>query len=155
MTTKRSSRAWYKRNAEAMRTKYSDNREEVLSSRKVRYIAKRDEILKYISNYRKTPKGRFIAARASAKVRKIYFRISLQNYSRLIQQSCFVTNCFNKVTGLDRIDSSKGYRISNVRPSCHRHNSMMNDMTDRETYKKAKEFVVWFESTQEKKKKVV
>ena len=60
--------------------------------------------------------------------------------------TCFVTPCNDRVTGLDRIDSSKGYVLDNVRPSCERHNQMKNDMTDEQCYQKMKEFINWYDS---------
>jgi hypothetical protein len=114
------------------------------------YLDNKDKILE--SNRSKSPakiltvENMFSKRRASAKQHNHIWDITLNQFTYLLSKGCFITNCVDRVTGLDRIDCSIGYIFSNVRPSCKRHNVMRNDMPDGEFYKKAKEVTSWYES---------
>lgn len=95
--------------------------------------------------YKLTIKGRFTQNKFCAKQNGHSWKISIEEY-KLLPSFCFVIGCPDSVSGLDRIDCSKGYLIGNVRPACSRHNEMRNDMSDVELYRKAKEIVAWYES---------
>ena len=88
--------------------------------------------------YRLTPEGKFASYKGCAKKYKREWKLTLEEFRTLYMGTCFVTPCNDRVTGLDRIDSSKGYVLDNVRPSCERHNQMKNDMTDEQCYQKMK-----------------
>ena len=67
----------------------------------------------------RSPRRRFTEAKHSAKKRKIEWRLTLDEYIALIAMPCYY--CENKLcepvkraTGLDRLDSNKGYEIGNV-----------------------------------------
>lgn len=70
----------------------------------------------------RTITGRFSNAKSNAKKRNILFELTLEDYSLLIKNNCYYCNgYFGKVetqTGLDRIDSSKGYTLSNCVSCC-------------------------------------
>jgi hypothetical protein len=92
-------------------------------------------------------RGRFSLLRGHSQFTGKECTLTFEQYSYFLSEKCFVTGCCDRVSGLDRIDSSIGYTFVNVRPSCERHNEMKNNMTDEETYKKAKEFVTWWEQS--------
>ena len=108
----------------------------------------RDErSLKYYHEERKfTTDYRYSYYKRNAKKKERSFEITFEQFELLLQKSCFVAGCSRQVTGLDRIDSSTGYILNNVRPSCVRHNVMKSDMLDNEAYQVAKDFVTWYES---------
>lgn len=99
----------------------------------------------YAVHYKQTIRGKWTIAKATAKFREVPFELSQEEFTKFAEGGCFVDGCNRRVSGLDRIDSGKGYILSNVRPSCERHNEMKNDMSDEETYHLAKEFVRWYE----------
>jgi hypothetical protein len=86
--------------------------------------------------YYASPKGRFSAAKASAKNRKLPWNISFEDYIELISHSCYYCNdaLNSKGIGLDRIDNNPliGYRIDNVVPCCPTCNWMRQDSTVQE-----------------------
>lgn len=96
--------------------------------------------------YARSIPGRFTDTKAQAKVRGIVFDITLEQFDLFYKSACFVSGCTDKVTGVDRMDNCQGYIISNVRPSCKRHNQMRNNMTDEEFIKKCREVVNWADS---------
>lgn len=103
-------------------------------------------ILDRQKEYGRTAQGLFNHAKAQNKRRGLVWSITSEQFKYLLSEGCFVMNCRDRVTGLDRIDNSLGYFFKNVRPSCVMHNSMRNIMVDEEFYKKCKEVVVWYES---------
>ncbi len=84
-----------------------------------------------VVNYFESPKGRFAAAKASAKNRKLPWTISFDDYVQLISQSCFYCNdkLNSRGIGLDRLDSLKGYCLENVVPCCAECNYMKQEST--------------------------
>jgi hypothetical protein len=83
----------------------------------------------YQMNKTRSPKRRFTEAKHAAKKRKINWSLTLEEYSTLITMPCYY--CDNKLglpvtraTGLDRLDSNKGYELSNVVSSCYMCNCM-------------------------------
>lgn len=94
----------------------------------------------------KTPAGILQTKKDKAKEHGRDWTISDDYFHGQMVLPCFVVGCCDKVTGLDRIDSSKGYIDDNVRPSCMYHNKMKSDMTDAATYLKALQWVRWYEA---------
>ncbi len=81
----------------------------------------RDKINKQKRNYRKTIKGRYVHAKILARVRKLSWDISFEDYSQLIKNVCYYHHSHNLSQtgiGLDRINNSLGYSIDNVLPCC-------------------------------------
>ena len=67
--------------------------------------------------YKKTPNGRLIRYRESAKRRGLTFNITLQDYLNITSLSC--TYCGEtQHIGIDRVDNLIGYEISNCAPCC-------------------------------------
>lgn len=84
--------------------------------------------------------------KTGAKSRNLEFKLSLQNIKDLCKQNCYYcgdkpstkryayhktryskgieTDEFVLMNGIDRLDNSKGYILTNVVPCCHRCNSM-------------------------------
>ena len=109
------------------------------------YAATKEGSIRKHKEYNNSLHGRFLKTKNGARARHISFFLTEEEYILLRTKSCFVVNCARIVTGLDRIDSNKGYAIDNSRPSCERHNEIKNDMSDEETYQLCKEYISWFE----------
>jgi len=83
---------------------------------------------KILKKYRVTIKGRFATLKSQAKKKNLKVKLTLEQYAKLISQSCYYckgplneTGC-----GLDRINNSKGYLLNNVVPCCRNCNIMKN-----------------------------
>lgn len=78
--------------------------------------------------YSKTPKRKFLQARQrfSTGKRRIQFLLTFKEYLSLIKNPCFY--CNSKIDemglGLDRVDNSIGYMITNVVSCCNICNRM-------------------------------
>ena len=59
----------------------------------------------------------------SAIIRNLPFIISIEEFIPLYKAPCYYCGC-SKAQGLDRIDSSIGYLVTNIVPCCHICNSM-------------------------------
>lgn len=95
--------------------------------------------------YRSTSRSIFNRIKNQAKSRDLKFGLTEGQVGQLMAESCFISNCSKKVTGLDRVDNSEGYTIDNVRPSCLDHNKIKLDRSDQETYNLCKTFTQWYE----------
>lgn len=126
---------------------YKENKERLAPLRKKYYLENREVLLAISKQYFKTPRGHLSTCKSTAKKRGIYFNLSDKFALELLSKSCFVTDCKRVVTGLDRIDSLKGYIESNVRPSCEGHNLTRLDYSDLEFYELTKAWINWFENS--------
>lgn len=101
--------------------------------------------------WRSSSEGKYCLIRANAKTRGIFFDLTYEEFVKVFIQPCFVTKCARTVTGLDRIDSSIGYLINNVRAACKDHNTLKMYRSDEETYVFSKRIcrVVYFYSCKE------
>lgn len=86
---------------------------------------------KYQDKYTRKPDTRYIKFLSSCKSRGIECTLSKEEFIGMIGKKC--TYCYEDVTvecgsGLDRIDSSRGYTSDNVVPCCRRCNVAKNDM---------------------------
>lgn len=81
--------------------------------------------------YGRTPKRRFYLAGWVAKKRGLLWQITYDEWFSVQKNPCdYCGTSLVGVTGssLDRVDSSKGYTLANVRPCCRLCNSMKRDM---------------------------
>lgn len=88
------------------------------------YLRKLDTYKAQAKTYKLSPKGRFSRLKEDSKKRGITLSIIEKDFCELIQLPCYY--CDNKLgtktiygVGLDRLDSSKPYELSNVVPCCH------------------------------------
>ena len=82
--------------------------------------------------YRHTVRGKYHAYKGRASFKGQEFNLSFEDFKRLVALNCCY--CGEKVTGLDRIDSNKGYTLDNVAPCCKYCNIMKNDLTLEQFY---------------------
>ena len=61
--------------------------------------------------------------------RNLEFTIEIDDFEELVNSNCYYCDEYNseRVIGLDRLDSSKGYSIKNIVPSCSECNTMKNN----------------------------
>ena len=85
----------------------------------------------YTEKNKTKPSYRLNKAKQKSKQRGIEFALSLEDYSKLISDPCFY--CEGKLgtvqvgTGLDRIDSTRGYVIDNVLSCCGKCNMIKGE----------------------------
>lgn len=80
---------------------------------------------------RATPESHHSQYRSLAKRRGISFNLTFEQFMTFWQKDC-VCGCKIKTIGLDRIDSNKGYDLSNVRSMCFFHNGLKRHYTDQD-----------------------
>lgn len=97
---------------------YQDNKERICQERKIQ---------------KRTIKGRFTTSKQQAKLRKIEFSLSFEEYSNIISNPC--AYCQYKLgepvqtgSGIDRMDNNIGYVDGNCISCCFFCNKVKNDM---------------------------
>lgn len=91
-----------------------------------------------MSSYHKydtSPKGRFRSGKSQAKKRGIPWQLTLDEYVKILTDTCHYCGCFLAHTGsgLDRKDNALGYTAENCIPCCKRCNNIKGpDLTYRE-----------------------
>lgn len=75
---------------------------------------------------------RFSEYKRDAKKKNRSFEITFEQFMTFWQKPCIYGGCSIETIGLDRIDSSLGYIISNIAPCCKTHNSMKSNLTQEE-----------------------
>lgn len=83
-------------------------------------IENRDKKLEWDRNNYGTPKGRYGHYRNNAKDRHIPFELSFEEFCSFWNKPCVYCEAPIEKIGLDRIDSSLGYTVSNI-VSCCKH----------------------------------
>lgn len=92
-----------------------------------RHFEKSEKGRKYRKEYgkwrRTTIEGRYNHYKSSAKEKGRDFKLSKEEFEKLVSLPCFYCNFSGKTgiiqkMGLDRIDNNKGYLINNVVPCC-------------------------------------
>lgn len=126
--------------AKRQRQYYQENKEIILERNKAPkkkwYFSNRKRILEERKEWRKSQLGsldyRFKRAIQTSKQRGIQFSLSLDQFKEAVSKPCYYCEfklCSPVVegSGLDRIDSNKGYEVGNVISCGHRCNSIKND----------------------------
>jgi hypothetical protein len=79
--------------------------------------------------FRLTPKGKFSEYKFRAKREHYSFQLSFEQFTSFWQKPCHYCGDPIETIGLDRLDSSKGYELTNVVPCCILCNQAKNDLT--------------------------
>ena len=93
----------------------------------------------------------------SARVKQHEFFLTVEEFRHLIKQNCYVcgappfnrfqvkTRCVGYIiyNGIDRVDNSKGYVISNCKPCCKHCNRMKSNRSLKELTNHAKKIVAY------------
>jgi hypothetical protein len=93
----------------------------------------------YHDAFKHRPDIRYNNMRSNAKRRGLEFDITFGEYCDLVQQPCFYALNWTRdiLTGIDRLDSTKGYISGNCVPCCGRHNLYKSDFMSAEQTKMA------------------
>ena len=114
---------------EYKRQYYLDNIDRIKVSLKVYREKNKEYLTKKEKNYKKTPKGRYVYAKAQAKRKNTVWEIPENVYIELIKEKCHYCGNIIKTSGisLDRIDNIKGYLEDNVVSCCKDCNTLKRD----------------------------
>lgn len=82
----------------------------------------------------RTPRYRFNLTRTSAKKRGLTFTLSYEDFVTFYQLPCHYCGDLTPSANFDRIDSSKGYGLSNVVPCCRWCNVAKNVVSQEDFY---------------------
>jgi hypothetical protein len=82
------------------------------------------------SKYCRTPNGKFKEYRSRAKFKGIDFTLTKDEFMSFWQSPCYYCGYSIHTVGIDRIDSSVGYRLENCRSCCAYCNKAKNDMSE-------------------------
>lgn len=136
---------WYKEHKDKRKQYILENNETIKEKQKEYREKNKDKIKEMWSNWynenkERSPKRRFAESKNKAiKNRGLTWTITIEEYTLLIQLPCYY--CLNKLgepvkrsCGLDRLDSNKGYEITNVVSCCNICNTIKNEhLTPEET----------------------
>lgn len=119
-------------------TEYNDNYYEKNKTKLSKLNAVwRKNNAEYFEMRNKTPEVRFKQGIYQSKSRDISWKLTLEEYTKLIIRPCHYCNISLdnfKGTSLDRIDNNEGYQLDNVLPCCGDCNNIrMNKYTVKET----------------------
>lgn len=89
------------------------------------------------NRWTKTPHGRYLRCRSTAKTRGLEFTLSEPEFTHLIEEGCYY--CNGSASGLDRVDNTLGYIATNIVPCCYQCNSMKMDWSQEEFIQRCKE----------------
>ena len=88
--------------------------------------------------YRKSPRGRYLRYKLSAKARGFEFNINFEDFKKLIIQPC--AYCGEEgLNGVDRVDNKQGYVLENCVPCCKVCNMMKYTSNAKDFIKKCKD----------------
>ena len=124
-------RKWREEHREELRTR--DRSPEKKEKRKKYREEHKEQEKARRKYYDTTVKGRYGIYKQNARQRNIEFNLTLEEFDNITQQPCLYCGDFNgecdgvKYSGIDRIDSSKGYFSLNVIPCCEMCNKMKLD----------------------------
>lgn len=80
--------------------------------------AHRDSINQYARRFRASQRGKFNNYQGNARARSLCFQISFEQFQTFWQKPCRYCGDPIKTIGLDRVDNSVGYTMTNVVPCC-------------------------------------
>lgn len=85
-----------------------------------------------------TLNGKYTTLRSKRHARGLGFNLSFSQFLKLHSAPCFYCGSLKKTdtgSNIDRINSTKGYIISNCRSCCYTCNRLKSDFTESEFYK--------------------
>lgn len=105
--------AYYHANKEFMRAAY---RKGGVYAKERDHSGDYEKRKEYFNKLGEKPERKYAQIKSGAKTRGIELTLTYEEFEPLWKQPCFY--CDDESTGLDRIDSDKGYVIDNVVPCC-------------------------------------
>lgn len=112
----------------------------------------REEFNNYSREYRKThkhiykkienqPKRVYARTKRQAEFRKINWDLSFEDFMSLWQKPCAYCGGEIITIGIDRVDSTKGYSLENIKPCCGWCNTMKLNHTTEELVSQCKKIL--------------
>lgn len=80
--------------------------------------------------YEREPKTRYDKYKRDAKRRNYSWELTFDEFMSFWQEKCSYCDVPIETIGLDRIDNTQGYKISNVTPCCSSCNNMKADLEE-------------------------
>lgn len=118
--------------------KYLRNSGEIKEHQRLYYQSHKDQY----RQYNRTLSGRYGAYRNSAQQRNLSFELTLDEFKSVFGKQCVFCGKVDQQNGIDRIDSSKGYFLDNVQPSCFDCNLMKRTFSNEEFLTHVKRIVL-------------
>jgi len=90
------------------------------------------------TKYNNSVKGRYRELKRAAKNKGLGFNVSYLEYAQLLAADCAYCGSpdLGKTgSGVDRIDSNKGYKVANIKACCPTCNFMKHNLTETQFYK--------------------
>jgi hypothetical protein len=115
--------------------------EEVRLNKKQYYLENKQQVLSNHKAWRQSFKGRLQSYIRSAAKRNIPWELTEEQFQSFYHTNCHYCNTAIDGVGLDRIDSTKGYVITNIVPCCTQCNTMKLDYSKEQFLTKIKE--IW------------
>jgi hypothetical protein len=94
------------------------------------YQNHKEEKREYRKAYNSTAKGRFANYKSGARVRKIPFELTFDEFETFWQAPCVYCGDLIDTIGVDRINNSLGYTIDNCVSCCQTCNYMKSDLCE-------------------------
>jgi hypothetical protein len=112
-----------------MRRQYrAEHKDEMKAHKREYYEKNKDSILAQNKDWRNTPKGRYTTYRNGAKFRNMEFNLTEDEFNIYWQVPCHYCGSDIDTIGIDRVDSTIGYNMSNIVPCCTICNMMKMDL---------------------------
>ena len=80
-----------------------------------------------IKAWGQSPEGKYIEYKSNAKSRNIPFKLTFEQFKSFWKKPCWYCNNSIVTIGLDRVDNSKGYSVTNVVSCCEVDNKSKLD----------------------------
>lgn len=131
--TKEYRKQYSKEHAEEKKAYNQQNKEYFKQKRKEYEEQNIDKVREQRKRYRNSLQARYTKYRIGAEKRNFIFELSLEEFDNITKQPCLYCGEFNgehkgvPYSGVDRIDSSKGYTTLNCIPCCEMCNRMKLD----------------------------
>jgi len=97
---------------------------------KKRYEENKEKKAAYNKKYSQTVEGKYTTYKSCSKYRNIPFNISLEEFQTFWQVPCYYCGDEIETIGIDRIDSSLGYEVGNLRSCCNFCNLAKNNNSE-------------------------
>ena len=96
-----------------------------------------------------TPRGRFLHYRSEAKQKNRVFELTLEQFIDITSRKCYYCDQFSEghdYCGIDRVDTTQGYLLTNVIPCCKMCNKMKLDHTEQKFMEQCKRIIAHYDS---------
>lgn len=115
---------------ETRRNYRKEHSEECKENKRRYYKNNKEKILKNNKKWQQTFSGRLMSYIKGAKVRKIHWLLTNEEFKSFWGKRCSYCGDEIKTIGIDRIDNKKPYELNNCRPCCTICNKMKMNLSE-------------------------